>query len=125
MHAPAYCSQRALRAVVKSVLRWYYELEDGILGYEEHLLFDARFLNYRVDVWHLLAQLTDEERLVLQLIHRDGVPQAAAVRLAHIRTDRPDTFVAALESRLGRRLIRASLDDLSCYLSTRHPEVFY
>jgi hypothetical protein len=104
---------------VRSVLRWYYELEDGTLGYKDAALFDVQFLNYRVDVWHLLDAFSPAEQLLLQLIHRDGVPQAQAVRLAGFTTSRPDTLVAALETRLGRRFVRADIDDLARYMLAR------
>lgn len=110
-------TQRETRHITQWVLRWYYECEQGIIGCHYGQAFDVRILNYRVDVERVLHQLSREEQVVLALRHRDGLAIRDAVTLSGLHTTRPDTLIAALESRLGRTLLREGLSDITIYFT--------
>lgn len=109
-------TQRETRRVTTVVLRWYYECDIGVISCRHGQVFDARILNYRCDVERVMnASLDQAEQDILAYRHRDGLSIADAVRQVGMSTDRPDTVMATLESRLGRALLREGLNDISTY----------
>lgn len=111
-------TQRETRHITAVVLRWYYECDVGVISCRHGQVFDVRLLNYRVDVERVMAaQLSTAEQHALTFRHRDGLSIRDAVTLAHLHTDRPDTLIAAIESRLGRALLREGLNDISTYFT--------
>lgn len=107
-------STRYYRQVVATVLRWFCELEDGVIPGAS---FDPRVLDYRLDVDRAMRGLVPRDRSVLMAIHRDGLGYASAVHQAGITVERPDAYVALLEVRTGKLFERKGLSDLMVYLN--------
>ena len=95
-------NRRYHRKIAETVLRWYTELEDGMIQSDAGPVFDSRILDYRVDVERVLGKFPKAERDIILLIHRDGCSQVEATRLAGVFTERPDLVVADIEARMGQ-----------------------
>jgi hypothetical protein len=109
-------STRYFRKVLQTALRWYFELEGGVIQTDTGPVFDERVLNYRIDVELALKPFTEQERKAIFLIHRDGLTQVQALSLAGIATERPDKTVDDIESRMGRALDRRRLAEFLQYI---------
>jgi predicted SpoU family rRNA methylase len=98
----------------------YAEVEDGMLPAtrEGGRSFDPRLIDYRIDVQRLMdRELSVADQDVLMAIHRDGLTHADALAAAHITTTlQPYSYVAALETRMGRLFERKKMLDLVGYL---------
>jgi len=98
---------RYYQKITETVLRWYFELEDGVIQADSGPVFDARILDYRLDVDAILAKFTMRERETVFLIHRDGKTHSEALLLTGLiaeaapRWDKYRT-VADIEIRMGQ-----------------------
>ena len=101
------------------VMQWYVEFADGYIASPEGRCFDARLLDYRIDVERLLKRLHPAERAVIEGIHVEGLTQAEAVKKAGYEATRPDDVVASLEVKVGRMFDRLNMSDLISYLSPK------
>lgn len=108
--------KRYYRRVTETVLRWYTELDDGVIQSESGPVFDERVLNYRIDVSRVLNQFTDTEQAIVLLIHRDGCSQKTAVSLMGVETDRPEQYVEDIEVRMGRAFDKKRLGQFLSYV---------
>lgn len=109
-------SGRYYRRVAQAVLRWYTELEDGIIQSDNGPVFDSRVLDYRIDVDAVLKRFDAREVQAILLIHRDGLSQAQAVQLAGIVAARPDALVEDIEIRMGQAFERRGLEEFLRYV---------
>lgn len=109
-------SARYFRKITETVLRWYNELEDGMVQTDSGSVFDPRVLNYRMDVETVLRRFTQQEQGLVELIHRDGCTQVQAVELMGYDTTRPDMVVANVEVRMGQAFERHKLDEFLKYV---------
>ncbi len=107
---------RHFRQTTRNVLRWYTELEDGIIQTEDGSRFDQRILDYRVDVDRVLSKFHEQEVEVVLLVNRDGLTHAQATTVAGVKTDRPDRYVADIEIRMGQVFQRLRLDQFLDYV---------
>lgn len=106
-------TERYLRHVTASVLQWYLEFEDGVVG----SYFEPRLLNYRIDVERIFEHLAETEQELLLAIHRDGkTPEEAALAAGWV-TDAAERLVAVVEVKLGRALVAKGMLDLTAYIS--------
>lgn len=112
----AHKNERYFRKIATTVLRWYTELEDGIIQADSGPTFDSRILDYRLDVDFVLRRFAPKEQQLILLIHRDGLTQAQAAQVAGFATDRPDEVVRDLEVRMGRAFDRHRLGDFLRYV---------
>jgi hypothetical protein len=101
---------------MRSVLEMYLEFADGQVRSSFESAFDSRLLNYRIDVERVLERLPAAEYQVLMSIHRDGLAFADALKSAGIEDERPDLYVAHLETKVGRLLEEAQLSDIVKYV---------
>lgn len=92
------------------------ELEDGGMQSDTGLLYDARFLDYRLDVELILRKFPKEADALL-LIHRDGLTHAQALHLAGIASERPDHTVEDIEIRVGQAFDRRRLSEFMQYVN--------
>lgn len=107
--------ERYYRRVTAAVLRWYFELAEGVLPGAQH--FDHGALDYHMDVERILnAELSGVERQMLTAVHRDGIAATDAARHAGAAGDRPDRTIALLEARLGRVFARRQMLQIAPYL---------
>ena len=104
---------RYYRHLAGAVLRWYAELEDGLLPGGE---FEANALNFRVDVDLVLKRFSLPERAIALAIHRDGLSQTDAVARSGWSVERPDHLVADIEFRMGLLFEQRGLANLQRYL---------
>lgn len=107
---------RYFRQVTATVMRWYVELEDGIIP---GAAFDTRVLDYRIDIDRVVNNFDPPDREIILYIHRDGLTHNDALTHAGIAHDRPDVYVAGLEARLGRLFEKKRLSDIQMYLAPR------
>lgn len=107
---------RYYRKITETVLRWYNELDGGIVQTDTGPVFDTRVVDYRMDVDRILDRLAEQERAMLMLIHRDGCTHAEAAQGVGISAQRPDVLVEEIETRIGRVFDRYRLDDFLRYV---------
>ncbi len=107
---------RYYRRVTQTVLRWYVELENGIIETDNGRVFDARVLDYRIDVELAMRSFDQREVKAILLIHRDGLSHVQALSLSGIQADRPDKVVEDIETRLGRAFARKRLSEFLDYI---------
>ena len=107
---------RHYRQVARTVLRWYAELEDGVMQTDTGPQFDARVLDYRIDVDNVLKKFHPAEVKAALLITRDGLTHAEAVVAAGLSAARPDKLVEDIEIRLGQAFERLRLDEFLQYI---------
>lgn len=98
------------------MLRWYVESEDGTIQTEDGPRFDARVLDYRIDVDFALRKFHPSETLAVLLVNRDGLSHAQALHVAGIQTKRPDHYVEDIEIRMGQAFERLRLDEFLRYV---------
>lgn len=103
---------RYYRHIAATVLQRYAETETGMIDNE----FDARLLDYRMDVERALAGIVNAD-VVLLSIYRDGLSHDQACAMAGLHGDRPDDWVMRFEVAAGRRFDRAGLSDIEAYLA--------
>jgi hypothetical protein len=107
---------RHYRQMARTVLRWYVELEDGVIQTGEGQRFDARVLDYRIDVERVFKRFHPTEVKAVLMVNRDGLTHAQAVTAAGIQNDRPDRVIADIETRLGQAFERLRLDEFLQYV---------
>lgn len=107
---------RHYRKVAQTVIRYYAELEDGVFQTEDGPRFDARLLDYRIDVDKVLKKFDPREVQAIMCIVRDGLTHGQAVKLAGIPTTRPDHIVEDIEIRMGQAFERLRLDEFLRYV---------
>jgi hypothetical protein len=105
---------RYLRQITLSVLRYYIEFEDGVIPGG---VFEPRVLDYRIDVERIItAELDPAEHRMLMLVHQAGLTNVDAAAQCGIQVKRPDKYLSAIETRLGRVFERRNMLDLLGYL---------
>lgn len=105
------------RSTARTVLRWFYELEDGCIDTASRgRIFDARILDYRVDVQSVLDTFALQEVNAVILVHRDGLSHSHACSLSGVQTDRPDKTIERIETKLGQAFDRKRLGDFLSYV---------
>jgi hypothetical protein len=92
------------------------ELEDGMIQSEDGPKFDARVLDYRIDVDNVLKHFHPAEVKAVLLVNRDGLTHADAVTLAGLQAKRPDQLVEDIEIRMGQAFARRRLDEFLHYV---------
>jgi hypothetical protein len=107
---------RYYRKVSQTVLRWYVELENGLIQADSGSVFDERVLNYRIDVELAMKPFDPREIKAVLLIHRDGLTHLTALRLAGINSNRPDKTVEDIETRLGKAFDKRRLSEFLAYI---------
>lgn len=109
-------NQRHYRQIARTVLRWYVELEDGLIQSEDGQKFDVRVIDYRIDVDKVLKKFPPADVMAVLLVNRDGITHAQAVHIAGIQTQRPDHYIEDVEIRLGQAFERLRLDEFLRYV---------
>lgn len=95
-----------------SVLRWYFELEDGYIPTADGPRFDPRVLDYRVDVDLVLRKFHPAETLAITLLHRDGFTAEQALQVAGLNVP----SLEDVEIRMGAAFERRGLDEFLKYV---------
>lgn len=108
--------KRYYRRVTETVLRWYTELDDGMIQSESGPVFDTRVLDYRIDVSKVLAQFTETEQAIVLLIHRDGCSPKIATAMSGVIVERPELYVEDIEVRMGRAFDKRKLGQFLAYV---------
>ena len=115
------------QALARLALQWICEPEDGT--YYESLhpgtysrVFDAALLDFKHDAEKIIkCALHPAERIVLMLVHRDGMSPKEAVSVAKGRypawrpEGRVEEVVERIETRVGLALEGADLGDVKKY----------
>lgn len=79
--------------------------------------FDARVLDYRIDVDNVLKKFHPIEVKTVLLVNRDGLTHAQAVTSSGIPSSNPDRTVEDIEIRMGQAFERLQLDEFLRYLN--------
>jgi hypothetical protein len=107
---------RHYRRTAQIVLRLYAELEDGFIQTVDGRIFDERVVEYRIDVDLALRKFNPKDVEAVLLVNRDGLTHALAIASTGIKTDRPDRYIADVESRMGQVFARLRLDEFLNYV---------
>lgn len=109
-------SLRHYQQITRTVLQWYSELEDGVIQTEDGPKFDARVLDYRIDVDNVLKKFHPAEVKFVLLVHRDGLSAAQAAASSGIRAENPNKALEGIEIKIGQAFGRLNLDEFLRYV---------